>query len=154
MPSAEEWLERIEAQRLLVEFVSALEEPLRSTILLRYCDGLSAAEIARASGVPAGTVRSRLSERGRYQLGPLVAGEVGVRARVSAWVTMLLQELSATTAADGTFRLAGVIPGAPVTLMVRADPRRFAPRTQVVNVAAGEREVDAGALALEPVAAK
>jgi RNA polymerase sigma factor (sigma-70 family) len=55
-------LARAQAQRLLVELVVALEEPFRSTVLLRYFEGQSAADIARAQGVPAGTVRWRLQE--------------------------------------------------------------------------------------------
>lgn len=51
---------QIEAQRTLTSLVGSLEEPFRATILLRYYDGLSAAEIAARQGVPAGTVRWRL----------------------------------------------------------------------------------------------
>ena len=38
----------------------ALAEPVRATVIRRYLDGRSAAEIARGLGVPAGTVRWRL----------------------------------------------------------------------------------------------
>lgn len=41
--------------------VAELDEPIRTTVLLRYFEGLSAAEIARRQAVPAGTVRWRLS---------------------------------------------------------------------------------------------
>jgi len=41
--------------------VERLPEPFRSTVLHRFVDGLSCAEIARAEGVPAGTVRWRQS---------------------------------------------------------------------------------------------
>jgi RNA polymerase sigma-70 factor (ECF subfamily) len=58
----ERLLERAEAQRQVVELVLALDEPFRSTVLLRYFEGLSAAEIARAQDVPPGTVRWRLKE--------------------------------------------------------------------------------------------
>jgi RNA polymerase sigma factor (sigma-70 family) len=61
--SPELLLERTQAQRLLVELVVALEEPFRSTVLLRHFEGLSAADIARSQGVPAGTVRWRLKSR-------------------------------------------------------------------------------------------
>jgi RNA polymerase sigma factor (sigma-70 family) len=66
MPAAlatpDELLERAEAQRLLADLVMGLEEPFRATVLLRYFEGRSAAAIARATGVPAGTVRWRLKE--------------------------------------------------------------------------------------------
>jgi len=60
LPTAEVLIDRAETQRLLVNLVMDLAEPYRSTLLLRYYEGLSAAEIARRQGIPAGTVRSRL----------------------------------------------------------------------------------------------
>ena len=56
----DELLERIEMQQQVVRRVLALDEPFRSTLLLRYYEGCSAAEIARRQDVPAGTVRWRL----------------------------------------------------------------------------------------------
>lgn len=61
-PSAAETAERIESQRVLVEALEALEEPYRTTVTLRYLEGLSAAQIARRERIPAGTVRWRLKE--------------------------------------------------------------------------------------------
>jgi RNA polymerase sigma factor (sigma-70 family) len=61
-PTAEAALERLQAQRLLADAVAALPEPYRSTVVLRHFEGLSAEEIARGQGVPAGTVRWRLKE--------------------------------------------------------------------------------------------
>jgi RNA polymerase sigma factor (sigma-70 family) len=58
--TTEEILHRVEAQRRLVELVQTLEEPLRTTLLLHYYEGLSSAEIARRLQIPAGTVRWRL----------------------------------------------------------------------------------------------
>jgi RNA polymerase sigma factor (sigma-70 family) len=62
VPSPEEMMARLEAHRLVAEAVRRLDEPLRQMLLLRYYEGMSAAEISRATGVPAGTVRWRLSE--------------------------------------------------------------------------------------------
>jgi RNA polymerase sigma-70 factor (ECF subfamily) len=59
-PSSEELLARHETQRLLARLVGELDEPYRSTILLRYAEGLEPTEIADRLGVPAGTVRWRL----------------------------------------------------------------------------------------------
>jgi RNA polymerase sigma-70 factor (ECF subfamily) len=53
-------VERTEIHHRLVGAVLALEEPYRATILMRYFEDLSAAEIARRVGVPGATVRSRL----------------------------------------------------------------------------------------------
>ena len=61
LPSAETLVERADLQRALVAQVLALEEPYRSTVLLCFYEGLSPAEIALRQGVPAGSVRSRLS---------------------------------------------------------------------------------------------
>jgi RNA polymerase sigma-70 factor (ECF subfamily) len=43
------------------EAVGQLRERHRQVVLLRFCDGLSVREIAEATGVPEGTVSSRLS---------------------------------------------------------------------------------------------
>jgi RNA polymerase sigma-70 factor (ECF subfamily) len=59
-PPVSEAAERVEAQRALAEALSVLEEPLKSTVVLRFFDGLSPSEIAKRQGVPAGTVRWRL----------------------------------------------------------------------------------------------
>jgi RNA polymerase sigma-70 factor (ECF subfamily) len=55
-------LERLQLQRRLIALVDALEEPFRSTVVLRYFEDRSATEIARATGVPEGTVRWRTHE--------------------------------------------------------------------------------------------
>ncbi|MCP3917733.1 MAG: sigma-70 family RNA polymerase sigma factor [bacterium] len=60
LPSAAELAERAEAQATLVRAVLALDEPQRSTVLLRYFEGMTSEQIASRLGVPAATVRSRL----------------------------------------------------------------------------------------------
>jgi len=67
LPGPDELLERTERQRLVVDAVTRLDEPYRSTVILRYVDGLDAAEIARRQEIPAATVRSRL-KRGLEKL--------------------------------------------------------------------------------------
>ncbi|MGE0400080.1 MAG: sigma-70 family RNA polymerase sigma factor [Kofleriaceae bacterium] len=55
--------ERIDRARVLERLAAALvalDEPFRTTVIRRYLDGESAADIARAQGVPPGTVRWRL----------------------------------------------------------------------------------------------
>ncbi len=61
-PTSAELLERHETQQLLARLVGELEEPYREAILLRFAEGLAPKEIARQLGVPAGTVRWRISE--------------------------------------------------------------------------------------------
>jgi RNA polymerase sigma factor (sigma-70 family) len=61
--SGEAAAERIDRARILERLAAALvalEEPFRTTVIRRYLDGESAADIARAQGVPPGTVRWRL----------------------------------------------------------------------------------------------
>lgn len=62
VPSPEQLLARAQIQQQVNRLVLELPEPLRSTLLLRFFEGLSAAEIARAQGIPAATVRSRLKD--------------------------------------------------------------------------------------------
>lgn len=58
----EDVVSRAELHRLVVEAMLELEEPFRQTLLLRFFDGLTSAELARRLSVPAGTVRWRLKE--------------------------------------------------------------------------------------------
>lgn len=58
--AASEVAARFEVQRKVVEAVAGLEQPFRDTVLLHWFQGLSLAEVARAAGVPEGTVRWRL----------------------------------------------------------------------------------------------
>src|SRR6185503_13626692 len=78
-------VERLELQRTVVEAVLALEEPFRTTIVQRYFEGRSAAEIAHLFGVPAGTVRWRL-KRGLAELRERLDGRFGARA---SWCALL-----------------------------------------------------------------
>lgn len=60
-PSPHDVLERGERFRLVVEAVFELPEPYRTTVLLRYFDGLSTPEIAERTGASTGAIRTRLS---------------------------------------------------------------------------------------------
>ncbi len=86
LPSPDELLERVELQRLVVDEVVRLDEPYRSAVLLRYFEGLDAAEIARREGVPAATVRSRV-KRGLDALRERLDARYGGERR--AWALAL-----------------------------------------------------------------
>lgn len=58
----EDLAEALETEQSLVRLVLELEEPYRATVILRYWHDLDSGAIARRLGVPAGTVRWRLSE--------------------------------------------------------------------------------------------
>lgn len=60
LPSVAELVEREDERRRVVEAVFALREPLRETVLRRYLDDRSVADVAAVLGIPLGTVRSRL----------------------------------------------------------------------------------------------
>jgi RNA polymerase sigma-70 factor (ECF subfamily) len=60
LPSAREAAEKLEHHRMVVDAVLALEEPLRSTVVLRYYEDLPPRRIAEIQQVPVATVRSRL----------------------------------------------------------------------------------------------
>lgn len=58
--SREGLVEKLETHRALVAAVAALGEPSRSTVLMRYFEGLSPREIARRTNTPVRTVHTRL----------------------------------------------------------------------------------------------
>ena len=58
----EELLESVRLHERIAHLMSALEEPFRTTLLLRFYEGRTAADIARTTNLPAGTVRWRISE--------------------------------------------------------------------------------------------
>lgn len=66
-PGPDELVDRAETGRLLTQTVIGLEEPYRSTLLLRFHEDLTTKQIARQLGVPAATVRVRL-HRGLIKL--------------------------------------------------------------------------------------
>ena len=59
-PGAEAAVQAVWTHRRLVDAVLALAEPYRTTLVLRFFEECSAAEIARRHRVPASTVRNRL----------------------------------------------------------------------------------------------
>jgi len=66
-PSTEEVVEREEIRSRVVDAVLGLAEPYRSTLLLRFYEDLPLREVARRSGVPTETARTR-QKRGLAQL--------------------------------------------------------------------------------------
>jgi len=63
LPEAAEIAQRLELQEDVTQALRALAEPYQSTLYLRYFEELAPAEIARRTGVPVKTVKTRL-ERG------------------------------------------------------------------------------------------
>jgi RNA polymerase sigma-70 factor (ECF subfamily) len=100
LPGAREALERAQALRGLVDALVELDEPYRSTLLLRYHDGLSAPEIARMQGIASSTVRNRIRR------GVAALREKLERRHGSAWIVLIAPML------DAPLRTAHVAPAA------------------------------------------
>ncbi len=66
-PSNEDLAERVELHERLAHAVRSLDEPYRSTLVLRYFEELSVREIAQRQGVPVRTAETRIA-RGLKQL--------------------------------------------------------------------------------------
>lgn len=76
VPPTDELVARAETQRRVAEAVQLLDEPYRTTVLLRWFEGLSPAEIAERTGTPRETVKTRL-RRGHTQLRQRLDREFG-----------------------------------------------------------------------------
>lgn len=96
--------------------VLALPQPQRSTVLLRYFEGLEPSRIARRQGVPAGTVRSRL-KRGLDSLRADLDRECGGDRQ--AWVAALLP-WAGTAPTAGTAGSAGILGALATTAKTKA----------------------------------
>ncbi len=81
--------QRLDAARALLDAVDGLDEPYRSTITLRYLEGLSPRAIAARSGVPVRTVHTRL-QRGLVTLRGRLAARLGVEGDRTAWIAALV----------------------------------------------------------------
>ncbi len=80
---ADDVVERAELQTIVTRTVLTLEEPYRTTVLLRFFDEYSIDEIARLMNVPAATVRTRL-RRAVEQLRARLDRRLGDRALLIA----------------------------------------------------------------------
>ncbi len=107
-PGPEELVARAMVQQRVATMVLALDEPLRSTLLLRYYEGLSAAEIARAQGVPAGTVRWRIKQALDQVRARLDDDHEGDRKRWVLLVAPLAPPIAPAAPAVGTLLLKGL----------------------------------------------
>lgn len=84
-PSPEQILTRATAHRDVVNAVLALEEPYRTTILLRFFEGLTAAQAAARLEIPAATVHTR-TQRALERLRAKLDAHHGSR---EAWAALL-----------------------------------------------------------------
>ncbi|HUQ05854.1 MAG TPA: sigma-70 family RNA polymerase sigma factor [Kofleriaceae bacterium] len=153
VPTPESLVVRAQAQRRLVDLVLRLEEPYRSTVLLHYSEGVSLADIARAQGVPAGTVRWRM----KTAVDQLRAwlDETGGRKQ---WVVTLLALPKGALVAQKTSKVAIAIVlllllavGAAVFVVVRGkDDKRASNAAHNGGRGSGTTAGDPGGTAGEP----
>lgn len=85
-PQPEELAERAETRRAVREALDALPDDYRAVLLLRETEQLSYAEIADATGLELGTVKSRIS-RARLALRNYLAADGNFFARRASKVT-------------------------------------------------------------------
>jgi len=103
LPSTEELVDRLTAQRNVADAVTGLEEPYRTTILLRFYEGLPPRVIAGRQGVPVETVKTRIQRglaRLRHRLDRAYGGDR--RAWLLALVPLWKPSLLAAPTAVGT----------------------------------------------------
>ncbi|MBI5364194.1 MAG: sigma-70 family RNA polymerase sigma factor [Planctomycetes bacterium] len=81
----------LEGHRRLATVLAALEEPYRSTIVRRFYQERSCADLAQADGVPESTVRSRLARGIELLRARLDTESGGRRAAWLAWLAPLLE---------------------------------------------------------------
>ncbi len=156
LPSTAEMIERVDTQRHVAGALLALEEPFRATLLLRFFEGKSSADIARHEGIPEGTVRWRVKEGLERLRGRLDRRFGGGRAAwivgVGSWLETPHPETAASTplgAFTGAVLVSGwtqIAVGVLVSAVVlgalwatRSDPPR-APVADAASPSVVERE--------------
>lgn len=107
-PSTAELVERAELQRRVVGELLAMADPQRATLLLRFFEGLDAAEIARREGVPVETVRTRIKRALEQLRRRLVEGDPERRELSRALAPLLGPALTLAkgAAVSGTMKAA------------------------------------------------
>lgn len=125
VPSTDELVERVDMHRTVAEELVALEEPYRTTLLLRFHEDWSAGAIASHQGLPAATVRGRIRDglaRLRERLDRRFGGD---RAH---WAGLLLPMANAVPPAA---------PAAPTALAALFTMKNLAVVSAVILVAVG-----------------
>lgn len=102
LPSTVALAEQLELQRLVAKEVLALEEPTRSTLLLRYVNGLTPTEIAQQQSISPATVRSRL-KRGLHELRSKL--DHACDGERQTWMSLLLLPVHSSRSVSGGIAL-------------------------------------------------
>ena len=115
VPSTEELVSATSIQREIVRQVHRLDEPYRTTVLLRYFRGMRSREIAAHQGVAVGTVDSRLRRAIALLRGRMDESSGGREV----W-TMALAPLGRGSAKTGTVVAGGILMKGKWTLVAMA----------------------------------
>jgi len=107
LSSPQDAMERVELRRQVLEAVLALDEPYRSTLVLRFFEEMSLKEIAGCGNIPVSTAKTRLSRA----LGLLRRRLEALHGTEGVWAALLLPFL-----APGS-RAACALGGAPAPAM-------------------------------------
>ncbi|MEZ5966186.1 MAG: sigma factor-like helix-turn-helix DNA-binding protein [Planctomycetota bacterium] len=110
LPATSDVVARVEAHHRVVEAVLSLDEPYRSTVLLRFFEGHGPTAIARAAGCPVATVRTRLA-RGLHTLRGRLETALGPRggwASSLGFVVLRPAAVTSTVATGGSGGLVGM----------------------------------------------
>ena len=128
MPGTLETAERLEQERRVVDAVERLREPYRTTLVLRYLEGLKPREIAARENAPIETVRSRI-QRGlrelRKDLGPDSSCALGIACiaadpqRIVSWSGVFF--MSTTQKLGAVVLAAGAVAG--ITIATNSSQR-------------------------------
>lgn len=109
-------VQRAEVHQLLMSAVMQLDEPYRSTVLLRYFENLPPRDIAERQQLPIATVHSRL-QRAMQQLRSRLDRETGSRAK---WLGLALPfawpEAQPVPKVVSPWRVAGLVGGATIVV--------------------------------------
>lgn len=156
-PSAHEVVEKAALQRRLVEAVLELDEPYRTTVLLRFFEELPQREIARRMGISTATVNSRLG-RGLARLRQRFPG--GSSSWLTAVTLLLRPPPVPVLGASGVLAMKAILTslvfaGAVLGLVLwhanaRVDVSVGAPRLETTAVDASARSHDSGSGAAVP----
>lgn len=109
-PDVSEVLERAELARQVMDLVLELDEPFRSTVLLRYHEQLPPEAVARRLGVPLSTVGTRLHralERLRERLDRESGGRRAWVALLAPWAGLAAAGVAASSAAGAAGGVSG-----------------------------------------------
>jgi RNA polymerase sigma-70 factor (ECF subfamily) len=143
--------DRLALQHQVVEAVLALREPYRTTILRHHYEGLDAAEIARREGVPAGTVRARISRAHAALRERLDADFGGGRALWAGALVAWVERVGAPPPVAKAWIVGGgIVAAAAAGVSIVAWIATVAPETSVLAADAAAARIDPTPAAAEP----